>query len=188
MLAYSGRGHLMVQEVDLSELVHDLLRVHTSLAPPGVTLGTELGQGLPRVRADAVQLRQLVRNLVENAVEAIGAGGGEVTLATRAAHCSREELRRTLVNDGLPAGDYAVLEVSDSGSGMDAATRERIFDPFFSTKFTGRGLGLAVVLGIVRGHRGAIRVRSEVGRGTTVTVMLPASSQWDAGRAEPAVR
>jgi signal transduction histidine kinase len=183
MLAFSGRGNLMVQEADLSALVRDHLGTLRSLVPTPVSLSVELGEGLPRVRADVGQLRQLVRNLVVNAVEAVGGVPGRVTVATSACRLSREELRRTLVDDGLPPGEYVALEVTDTGAGMDAATLARVFDPFFSTKFTGRGLGLAVVLGIVRGHRGAIRVASEVGRGSTVAVLLPALSVWASGTA-----
>jgi CheY-like chemotaxis protein len=74
------------------------------------------------------------------------------------------------------AGLYVYLEVTDTGSGMNAETQARIFDPFFSTKFTGRGLGLPVVLGIARGHRGAIRIQSAPGKGSSFRVLLPASA------------
>ncbi len=173
MLAYSGRGHMMVEDVDLSAVVEACEAALRATVPAPVTLSLELGRGLPRVRADAGELRQLLGNLVSNGVEAIGDASGAVVIRTAAAPSSRDELRRTLVDDQLPAGEYVSLEVVDSGAGMDAETQARIFDPFFSTKFTGRGLGLAVVLGIVRGHRGAIRVTSGLGRGTTVTVLLP---------------
>src|SRR5512137_1593623 len=119
-------------------------------------------------------------NLVVNGAEAIGERAGSVSIATAVVDCTREDLRRTLVDDNLPAGCYVSLEVADSGVGMDPETLARVFDPFFSTKFVGRGLGLPVVLGIVRGHRGAIRVASCVGQGTQVTVLLPTLATWEA--------
>src|SRR5207237_4477286 len=103
----------------------------------------------------------------------LGERAGAVTVRTGAAPLDREALSRTYLDDDLPEGEYVFIEVADTGSGMDAKTRQRVFEPFFTTKFTGRGLGLAAVLGIVRGHRGAVELESELGRGTTVRVWLP---------------
>jgi CheY-like chemotaxis protein len=89
----------------------------------------------------------------------------------------------SMSGEPLAAGEYVTLEVSDSGIGMDDATRARIFDPFFTTKFTGRGLGLAAARGIVEGHRGAIRLESSVGHGTAFTVYLPVADVSVVGRA-----
>jgi CheY-like chemotaxis protein len=98
-----------------------------------------------------------------------------VHLRTGARTCDRAYLASCFVDDDLPAGPYVFLEVDDTGRGMDDETRQRMFDPFFSSKATGRGLGLAAVLGIIRGHNGAIRVDSALGRGTTITVLFPAT-------------
>jgi len=97
-----------------------------------------------------------------------------------ATRCDEEYLRKTELHDGLAPGLYAYLEVTDTGSGMDAETQSRIFDPFFSTKFTGRGLGLATVLGIVRAHKGALKVYSEPGKGTSFKILFPVPE--DAGK------
>jgi signal transduction histidine kinase len=88
-------------------------------------------------------------------------------------HADVELLARASAGEGIAPGPYVFIEVNDAGCGMDEATVHRIFEPFFSTKFTGRGLGLASVLGIVRGHRGAVIVTTAPGQGTTVTVLLP---------------
>jgi len=115
-------------------------------------------------------------NLIANACEAFSRKGGIVNVSTGMTECSAEYLRRTFFNDGRAPGRYAFLDVTDTGSGMDAATIEKMFDPFFTTKFTGRGLGLAAVSGIVRGHNGVIFVDSTPGIGTKVRVLFPAAT------------
>jgi signal transduction histidine kinase len=139
----------------------------------------ELDPAPLEIQADASQIEQVLRNLVLNASEAIGEGGGTITIRTRRPLAGRAALAEAHSPPDVAENGYAVLDVVDTGHGMDEAIRARIFDPFFSTKFTGRGLGLAAVLGIVRGHGGAIRVESEPGRGSTFTVLLPAAVPVD---------
>jgi CheY-like chemotaxis protein len=125
-------------------------------------------------------------NLATNAWEAIGEDEGEIVMRTYSADVDRAYLANTFTDDQLEGGAYAVLAVSDTGCGMDRVTRERIFDPFFSTKFTGRGLGMAATLGIIRGHKGAITVYSEPGHGTVVKVLLPLAKEERARKPAPA--
>jgi CheY-like chemotaxis protein len=132
---------------------------------------------MPACEADASQLGQVIMNLVINASEAMENQGGTIRIATGAKYCEPDYLKESYLSESLPAGRYVYLEVSDTGCGMSDDTRARLFDPFFSTKFVGRGLGLAAVLGIVRGHRGAIIGASELGKGSTFTVLLPASER-----------
>ncbi len=176
MLACSGQGGMSLDKIDLSALVrgmNDVLRVHTS---GQVALRVNLVDRPPRITADAGQLRQMIGNLVLNAVEACqGREGGLVFLCTRHRQCDQAFLAETYMGMDLTPGEYVVIEVTDNGCGMDPETQARVFDPFFSTKFTGRGLGMAAVLGIVRGHDGAIRIVSEPGRGTSVLVLFPAT-------------
>ena len=176
MLAYSGRSRFVIEPVDLSTLVQGTAQMLEVSISKNTRLLVKLSAGMPLVNADATQLRQVVMNLVINASEALGEQGGTVQLSTRAVFCDRASFQGTHLPEELPEGQYAELQVIDDGCGMDTVTRARIFDPFFSTKFTGRGLGLAAVLGIVRGHKGAIRVESELGKGTTFTVLLPAAT------------
>jgi len=134
-------------------------------------------------------MTKTVMNLVTNAAEALDDGVGVVSVSTSACEWSRAELQALTMSEAAGGGVYVCLEVSDSGGGMTADTLARIFDPFFSTKFTGRGLGMPAVLGIVRGHRGAIDVTSSPGQGSTFRVLLPASAlAVDApGRTAPAI-
>jgi CheY-like chemotaxis protein len=148
--------------------VLELLRV---IVPENTRLNVRLPGELTVAHANAAQIRQVVMNLVLNACEAIGEKNGVITIAAR-----RERLAGPhggTSRAGLPDGDYICLEVSDNGRGMAEETRVRIFDPFFSTKTAGRGLGLAAVQGIVRSHGGAIDVKSIAGKGATFQVLLP---------------
>ncbi len=176
MLAYSGKGRFVIRHLDMSEVItemEDMLQVSITKK---ATLRLRLGEGMPSVEADVAQLRQVVMNLVINASEAIGEAGGVISVTTSTMRCDRAYLAGTFVDEQLPEGPYVCLEVGDDGVGMDELTRQRIFEPFYTTKFTGRGLGLSAVLGIVRGHKGAIKVYSEPGKGTTIKVLFPASS------------
>ncbi len=174
MLAYSGKGRFVVDRLDLSALLRDTAELIQVSISKNVVLKFFLSETLPAISADATQLRQIIMNLVINASDAIGDQRGQITLRTGIQNADRAYLADTYLSPDLPPGDYVFLEVSDDGCGMDAATQARIFDPFYTTKFTGRGLGLAAVLGIVRGHRGALRVYSEPGKGSTFKLLLPA--------------
>ena len=174
MLAYSGKGRYVVEELDLNRLLEGMqLPLERSISRQAV-LRLELGQALPRVAADASQMRQIVMNLVSNASEAMDDRDGVIALSTGNMSCDTNDLKDVWLDENLPEGPYVYLEVADTGCGIDQETLVKIFDPFFSTKFTGRGLGMAAVLGIIRGHKGAIKVQSEVGKGTSFKVLLPA--------------
>jgi CheY-like chemotaxis protein len=145
--------------------------------PKGAELVLELTPELPACEGDSAQIRQIVMNLVTNGAEALGDKSGTIKIRTSLVTAELPFASATFVGDSLPAGRYLCLEVADSGEGMDETTRKRIFDPFFTTKASGRGLGLAAVLGIVRAHEGAITVTSDVGQGSTFRVFLPCSSR-----------
>ncbi len=187
MLAYAGRGQFVVQPVNLTLLVEEMANLLASAVAKSARLDYVLDRDLPPVEADATQLRQVVMNLITNASEALGTAPGTIRVMTGVMRADRAYLADTHLGAGLPEQDYACLEVKDDGHGMHPSTLARIFDPFFSTKFTGRGLGLAAVLGIVRTHRGAIRVASAPGQGTTIRVLLPVMPT-PAPAAAPAVR
>lgn len=175
MLAYSGKGKFLVQLIQLARLVEEMTHLLETVISKKTALAFVFAPDLPQVEGDATQLRQVIMNLITNASDALGEGGGTITTRLAVEHSTREYLAETYLDDDLPAGDYVALEVTDTGCGMDAETVSRIFDPFFTTKFAGRGLGLAAVLGIVRGHKGAIKVTSAPGQGSTFKVLLPAA-------------
>jgi CheY-like chemotaxis protein len=173
MLAYAGRGDTTPVDVDVNAVVEEMRDLLGVTLPGRIELRYELTSDIPAIEVDPTQLRQVVMNLVINAAEAIGDAGGVVTVRTGIADVDVAELAE--LHHGLNAapGPHFFLEIADSGCGMDPATASRIFDPFFSTKFAGRGLGLATVAGIVRRHRGALGLRSVPGAGTTFRVLLP---------------
>lgn len=173
LLACSGSGYLRLVSVDLNALVREEVEPMSARIPPGVRLRSRLGVDLPPVKADPRQLRQVVRDLIENAVEAIGDRGGDVVASAAATELERAPLSCPHLDYTPEPGTYVVLEVNDTGSGMRRETKARAFDPFFTTKAAGRGLGLTTVLGVVRGCRGAAEVASSPGRGTCVRVYLP---------------
>lgn len=174
MLAYSGRGKFVVQSLNLNDLIEDMIPLLQVSISKKCVLKLHLMPNLPSIEADAVQLRQIAMNLVINASDAIGERSGVIAITTGVMHCDRSYLAETYLDEELKEGPYVFLEVADSGCGMSEAIRSRIFDPFFTTKAAGRGLGLAAVLGIVRGHHGAIKIYSEMDRGTTFKVAIPA--------------
>jgi two-component system, cell cycle sensor histidine kinase and response regulator CckA len=173
LLAYSGRGRFVVEPVDLGSVLQEMAKLLEASIPKGVRIRYQLDSGVGPVHADVSQLRQVLMNLILNAAQAIGDRSGIITVAISAMDCDQEYLDTTFASDDLVAGRFVYLEITDTGEGMDAETLPRIFDPFFSTKAAGRGLGLAATMGIVRGHKGAIKVYSEVGRGSTFKVLLP---------------
>jgi PAS domain S-box-containing protein len=175
LLAYAGKGRFIVGQADLSSVVRDTVALmHLSISKKA-TLELRLASGLPLLEADLTQLRQVIMNLVLNASEALGDRGGLITVSTSL--MSGEDISPGLsAGTTLEKGDHVALAVSDTGCGMDEATQARIFEPFFSTKFLGRGLGLAAVLGIVRAHKGAIQVESAPGQGSTFLVLFPISA------------
>ena len=186
MLAYSGKGRFIVEPVDLSRLAHDMTKLLQASISKKVTVGLQLGRDLPPVEADAGQMQQVIMNLVINAAEAIGEDNGIVTVRTSVQNVSARYIRQELNGAEIAPGEYVRLEVLDTGCGMDEATQAKIFDPFFSTKFTGRGLGLAAVAGIVRSHQGAMKVVSAPGKGSSFLVLLPAGRAQKGAPAEPA--
>jgi PAS domain S-box-containing protein len=174
LLAYAGKGQFVIEPVDVSRLVREISTLIQTSIPKNVNLRLELRDAMPPIQADPSQLQQLVMNLVVNGAEAIPADeNGTVIVTTGLQNVDECSVQGTLAGSQLAPGLYVALHVHDNGCGMDEATLARIYDPFFTTKFMGRGLGLAAVQGIVRGHKGALKVSSRPGRGTMFKVLFP---------------
>ncbi|HLH17992.1 MAG TPA: PAS domain S-box protein [Bryobacteraceae bacterium] len=176
LLAYAGKDRSLSETFDLSDLVIRAWELLSASVPKGIELVSHLsGQALP-VHADPSQIEQVLLNLVINAGESMPPDrGGRVEITTSACEIAPARARAHAPEFDVRTGPFVCLEVADNGCGMDRATLARIFEPFFSTKFTGRGLGLAAVQGIVRTYNGFIEVRSSPGGGSIFRVYLPAA-------------
>jgi PAS domain S-box-containing protein len=174
MLAFAGKGQFVLEPVDLSRAIQEISELLAATLPKPTRLKLQLAKSLPPVEADPRQIQQLIFNLVLNAGEAIGDHAGEVTVETGVRDLPGGAPAEPPFGRVAP-GRYAFAAVQDNGAGMDAATRARIFDPFFSTKFTGRGLGLAAAMGIARAHHGVIRVETVPGEGSRFEFLAPLS-------------
>ena len=166
LMAFSGRGRFAASPVDVASLIREVAQLMRAAIPRCVDLRLDFEMGLPMVHADRTQLQQLVMNLVLNAAQAIGNTIGWVEVS--AVQCDISEAA------DLAAGSYVSIRVQDTGGGMDAATCASIFNPFFTTKPSGHGLGLASANHIVHAAGGAIRVTSEPGAGSCFEVLWPA--------------
>ena len=176
MLAFSGKGRFVIETIDLNSLLEEMLHILEVSVSKKVLLQLDLHRPLPPMEADAAQIRQIIMNLVINGSEAIADKSGVITIKTGSVQVEEMQVAGICQGEKLCGGEYVFFEVSDSGCGMDKETVARIYDPFFSTKFTGRGLGMSAVQGIVRGHKGAILIASEPGRGSCFRVLLPAAA------------
>lgn len=178
MLTYLGQTHGRRVPQDLSSTCRGVLDALRATLPGGLVLETDLPEPGPTIAANVAQLQQVIKNLMTNAIEAMVGGKGVVRVRVNTIASASLSDRIRFPADWRPRDPvYALLEVSDSGCGIAAEDLDRIFDPFFTRKFTGRGLGLPVVLGFVRAHDGVVVVESEPGRGSHFALWLPLTSQ-----------
>lgn len=173
MLAYAGKGRFVVEPHDLSQIVSGMIQLIQASVPKKIQIHLDLQEDLPAIEADLNQIHQVIMNLATNAWEAIGEQEGTIEISTRKAQEHPGPLRR---EPRQTSEDYVVLQIRDTGCGMDKATLNQMFDPFFSTKHSGRGLGLSAVQGIMKSHGASIQVESAPGKGTCITIYFPALS------------
>jgi len=154
-LAYSGRGKFVIQVLHLDMLVREMTKLLETVISKKAALPLDLAP--TAIEADATQIRQIVMNLITNASDALEGQSGVIRVRTGVRHADATLLHSPYLQEELPAGDYAYVEVEDNGCGLTDETLARLFDPFFTTKFTGRGLGLAAVLGLLKATRARSR-------------------------------
>jgi CheY-like chemotaxis protein len=182
-MTFTGRGRITPGPVPLNAVVVETVEVLRGTLPASVAVDLDLGATLPHVQADPALVRQAVANLIVNAIEAHGPAGGRVLVRTDTLWLDHTAaLAADFVSPNMSDGEAVVIDVRDTGHGMTSEVRARMFEPFFTTHFRGRGLGLAVVLGVARSHRGAIFVETHAGMGTTVRLVLPATRLDDTPR------
>ncbi len=181
MLAYAGQGDIELRPLNMTQLLRESEPVLRAAAGTNVELTCHYNEVQETVLGDAAQLRQVLQNIVLNAAESLPPEGGAIDVTAGVTHCDELYVRRCAGYEEAAPGTYSFIEVADTGCGMDAETRQAVFDPFFSTKFTGRGLGLAVAQGIVRHHHGLIFVDSSAGEGSRFRILLPGLSVPGAG-------
>jgi CheY-like chemotaxis protein len=178
MLTYIGKAQVEYEPLDISDVCLESLALLRVAMPPGIVLETDIPSPGPVISADANRIQQVLTNLMTNAWEARGDGLGIIRLTVKTVTAADiPTALRFPINYQVQGKSYACLEVADAGGGIAAKDSDKLFDPFFSTKFVGRGLGLPVVLGIVRSHNGVVTVENEPGRGSTFRVFIPESTE-----------
>ncbi len=183
ILAYSGRVECAPARVDLNDQIREMTEFMRAAVPPNIELSLELHPELPPVELDTGQLQQIVTNLLVNAVEAIGSKAGHIRIATEPLRLTEDDIHNDYPGQNLAAGRFVALIVQDDGCGMEPEIIDRIFEPFFSRKGPGRGLGLSAMHGLIRALHGGIRVESRPGQGARFTVIFPACAVAPAGPA-----
>ena len=173
LLAYSGRGKFHLEYVNLSQLVREMTQLLEAAISKKAHVRFDLAETLPLVNVDATQVRQVVMNFITNASDALEGAPGTITVTTGSLDSCEPLMRGSVVHSSLRPGPCAFLQVRDTGMGLDPDIIHSIFDPFFSTKQSGHGLGLAAVIGIVRSHDGALVVETRGGEGAAFTVAFP---------------
>ncbi len=185
LLAYAGRKPLQTGSLDLNDVVRDLPDLLGSALSSNAQLEMSLSESLPHIDADLAQVQQVVLNLLMNASDALQGNSGRITVRTGLCDLSEKDLKAFIARDSLKCGLYVYLDVEDTGVGMDENTMKLMFEPFFSTKTSGGGLGLSAALGIASSHNAGFKVRSELGHGTQTRIVFPARErrlgQWPVG-------
>ena len=181
MLAYAGKSQLFMTQVNMGSLVDEMVKMLKSTINKNVDIKLALSDDIPLISGDASQINQIAMNLIINAAEAIGEAQGEVYVSLEKIEIREEQSEKDHIGNIIPPGLYLRLGVTDNGCGMDDETKQRIFEPFYTTKFTGRGLGMSAVLGIITAHKGALQLSSHPGHGATFNVYLPIQGCESAG-------
>ena len=174
MLAYAGQGKYFLRQLDLNTLLQEMTELFYASVSKKARIQFQLADSPVVIEADQAQIQQALMNLILNASESLEDQEGVISILTGIQPLTRDDIESVPWREELAEGDYAFVEVADNGVGMDPDTMKRVFDPFFTTRQPGRGLGLASVQGTIRGHKGTIHLESEAGEGTAVRLLFPA--------------
>ncbi len=177
MLVYTGKTTVVVDNIDLSSVVKEMGALLSVSISKKVKLQYSLGENLRPVRGDISQLRQVAMNLITNASEAIGDQSGVIAISIHEVNLRQGDLKNVFSSGAILEGPHVLLEVSDTGRGMSEETLQKMFEPQFTTKVTGRGLGLASLLNAVQRHNGVVDVKSKVGEGTVFCIYFPVEEE-----------
>jgi len=177
LLAFCGRGGVSTGSIDITQLIQALVPVLNSSVSPSVKINYQLVDDIPPFRADPTEIRLILMQLILNAAESYGEKSGQIILSVGSVYFDGKPIQHANVSDCEPSGWFVWLSVADHGCGMDAATESRMFDPFFSTKFTGRGMGLPAVNGIVKSQNGFLTVKTAPSQGTCIKVFIPVAEK-----------
>jgi len=183
LLAYAGKAEFVIKPLNLTALVREMTNILRVSISRKARIEFDLDDMIPAIDGDQTQIRQIIMNLLINASEALPDGRGTITIRTGTSRLHSKDLSKLMLAESIFPGDFVFLELRDSGCGISPKVRKKIFDPYYSTKEGGRGLGLASVLGIVRGHKGAIGLHSDPGKGTSIKIIFHISR--DAAAEEP---
>lgn len=178
MLTYAGKGFVAKRNLNLNDVIKEYIELMKTAVTTSVEIMLSLAAELPDISANESQIQQIIMNLITNGSESIEMLHGCVNISTGVMNCDKKYLDATLLHENVVPGMFAYLDVTDNGCGMSKDTLGRLIDPFFTTKFTGRGLGMSVVVGILKSHGGTLLVDSEPGKGTRIRVLLPASETY----------
>jgi signal transduction histidine kinase len=173
LLAYAGEGRGLPAHLDLSTFIEETAPLLAATVPERIVLDYRLRRALPPIVADPTQMRQVLVNLVTNAAQAIGAADGLITVSTGTVRVNDDDGATDWTGQAPLGRACPYIKVSDTGPGIDEGTQAKMWDPFFSARTTGRGLGLAVVQGVARSHGGRVRVVSQLGAGTAIEIRFP---------------
>ncbi len=180
MLAYAGQSEQIKIKIKLWLAVDEIVKMLLSAIKKNVSFDLHLRSDIPEIVGDSSQIQQIIMNLITNAAEAIGDDLGTITVRLNRTTVETEDFDSGFIGGDIPHGEYACLEVTDTGCGMDEDTQRRVFEPFYTTKFAGRGLGMSAVLGIVKSHGGGIQLSSSLNVGTTFKAYFPLYSDMTA--------
>lgn len=173
MMAYAGKASFTKSRINLVFLVDEMVKLLKSTLPQNAAIKFEFPADTINISGDSNQINQIIMNLVINASEAIDTAQGEINVVLKAHEITSDHPETDYLGNSIRKGFYACLEITDNGGGMDEETQKKIFEPFYTTKFVGRGLGMSAVLGIVASHNGSIQLKSETGKGTSFNVLIP---------------